>query len=253
MIDKTPFHILELAIKSACHSSQVYYVANPGNWGDALIRKGTLKYFKDMHLEFSEVVIHRILRILPFIKHGTILYGGGGGWCTLFNHSVAHVRQLAKRLNVLVLPSTYECFYEIRNVAFFCRDYYESLSHMPSATFCHDMAFYLDPIEMKKGSGIGYFFRTNRGSARRISIPEMNSDVSRYGNEYSDISEFIRRIAQYRIVLTDRLHVAIAGCLLEREVHLYPGSYFKNRSVYLSSMKNAFSNIYFHEDWSIQV
>jgi hypothetical protein len=42
--------------------------------------------------------------------------------------------------------------------------------------------------------------------------------------------------------------VAIAACLLGRELHLHPGGYFKNRAVFRSSIEGRFPNAHFHED-----
>jgi exopolysaccharide biosynthesis predicted pyruvyltransferase EpsI len=48
--------------------------------------------------------------------------------------------------------------------------------------------------------------------------------------------------------MTDRLHVAIASSLMGKEVHLYAGSYFKNKEVFLSTLKEYFPNVLFHDN-----
>jgi hypothetical protein len=84
-------------------------------------------------------------------------------------------------------------------------------------------------------------------SSRKNAIPAGNSDPSGAGRQTSDIFPFIREVGRYAVVHTDRLHVAIAACLLGREVHLYPGSYFKNRAVFLSSIRGYYADAHFHE------
>ena len=187
--------------------------------------------------------------MLPLLRGGTVIYGGGGGWCNLWNFSTKSVTKLNKRFNVIVLPSTYEFIYSIPGTNFFCRDLFESKQNMPDATFCHDMAFYIGKqfLGKGKGSGKGYFFRCDPESANKIKIPSNNNDISNKGNQLSNVSQFFDEINRFEVIFTDRLHVSIAACLLEKEVHLYPGSYFKNRAVYMSSMKYNFENIHFHD------
>ena len=249
---KDKFSILEETIKAECSRGPVYYLANRGNWGDGLIRYGTYKFFQDINLNYKELKsIKKTERLLTYLKGGTVIYGGGGAWCKLWNHSEIIVRKLKKRFKVIVLPSTYELNYSIPNTLFFCRDMFESKQNMPNATFCHDMAFYIGKQNSPKGNGNGkgYFFRTDKESANKIRIPSGNNDISLKGNHFSEITTFFEEINRFSVIYTDRLHVAIAACLLEKEVHLYAGSYFKNRAVYMSSMKDNFDNVYFHEEF----
>jgi len=81
----------------------------------------------------------------------------------------------------------------------------------------------------------------------RRSLVAKHSDISLKGSHLSSVYPFIDSIAKYGIIHTDRLHVAIAGCLLGLEVHLYPNSYFKNKAVYLSSIEGYYDNVFFHE------
>lgn len=53
--------------------------------------------------------------------------------------------------------------------------------------------------------------------------------------------DFIR---PYRSIRTDRLHVAIAGCLLGKEVEFHPNSYFKNEAIYRHSLEPRFPRIH---------
>jgi hypothetical protein len=187
--------------------------------------------------------------IIPLLRGGTVIYGGGGAWCKLWDHS-RHVNILKRRFKVIVLPSTYELSYSIPNTIFFCRDRFESKQNMPNAIFCHDMAFYIGKefLQNGKGSGKGFFFRYDQESSNRIKIPSCNNDISLKGNHLKEVSPFFDEINRFAVIYTDRLHVSIAACLLRKEVHLYPGSYFKNKAVYMSSMKDYFKNIYFHEE-----
>ncbi len=254
------FNKLAQLIKKECPGAPVYYIPNPGNWGDGLIRHGTLKFFNDIQLDFTEVSFKDLKQLQtnrtyrswrhPFGKKATVIYGGGGGWCKLWNHSSKYINELQDKYNFIVLPSTYESSYTVANTLFFARDKFESLYNMPQAFFCPDMAFYIksDFTSKIKGQGTGYFFRTDNESSRKIILPENNRDISLEGNHLSDISSFFEAIDQFEIIYTDRLHVCIASALLNKEVHLYQGSYFKNKALYLSSLKEYFNTVTFHEE-----
>jgi len=54
------------------------------------------------------------------------------------------------------------------------------------------------------------------------------------------VQEFFDALAPYDSIHTDRLHVAIASCLLGKKLTVYPGSYFKNEAVFRSSMDGLF-------------
>ena len=240
---------LKETIRKECEGG-VYYFPNPGNWGDALIRHGTIKFLNDMNLRY-EILRPKtsLVGIKQFIRGGTVIYGGGGAWCKAWDKSESIVDQFRKRFKVIVLPSTFENHYVIPNTKFFVRDIYNSKANMPEARFCHDMAFYIGD-EMKsnaKGSGKGYFFRTDKESSNKFKIPKNNIDLSQKANHMERIDGFFEQIDYFSAIYTDRLHVSIAGCLLNKEVHLYPGSYFKNESIYLSSMRDFFDNVYFHK------
>ncbi len=247
MLDE--FKFLEEVLQETTSKKPLYYIPNPGNWGDGLIRYGTLKFLNSINVDYRELRIKRKHAwCTHLLKKGCMIYGGGGGWSRLWDHALGYVTRFNKRHQVIVLPSTYECSYQISNTTFFCRDIFESQQNMPNAIFCHDLAFYIGRRPFHKGKGIGFFFRTDKESAGIIKIPPNNSDLSLKGNHLSDIEPFFEDINKYAVIHTDRLHVAIAACLLNKEVHIYPGSYFKNKAVYLSSMKGYFDKVYFHHE-----
>ncbi|MDD5159198.1 MAG: polysaccharide pyruvyl transferase family protein [Sulfuricurvum sp.] len=245
------FLLLEEVIIEKSKKCPVYYIANPGNYGDALIRYATLKFFRDIGLNFTELTSFKTNKRewwpTRFQPNAILIFGGGGAWCDLWNHE-SLVKKASKHFkHIIVLPSTYEITPSISNATYFCRDQYESKEQIPDALFCHDMAFYLGSISTPEGKGTGYFFRTDKESAGMIEIPMSNNDISSKGNHNTPIYSFFDETSQFSIIMTDRLHVAIAASLMGKEVHLYAGSYFKNRAVYLSTLKKYFPNVHFHE------
>jgi exopolysaccharide biosynthesis predicted pyruvyltransferase EpsI len=241
---------LEQTLKAVCQDGPVYYLPNYGNWGDGLIRAGTLRFLTDTGIPFQEVDhVSRRGRWLPWRQKGTLIYGGGGAWCNLWSHSLQTIRRVGWVFQqVVVLPSTFELNVRFRRHLLYSRDRFESQVHAPAARFCHDMAFCVRPQATASGSGTGWFLRTDGESAHRIAIPAGNYDISLDGNHLSEAGPFFDAVAKYAVIHTDRLHVAIAACLLGRELHLHPGGYFKNRAVFRSSIEGRFPNAHFHED-----
>lgn len=246
---KTAFDQLAAFLKPRCIPGRTFYLPNPGNWGDGLIRHGALKFFRHYGIETAELPMQKKAWFGPLLRGGTVIYGGGGAWCGMHTHSERVVRMLSRRFNVVVLPSTYDREFSIPRTAFFVRDQRGSAESMPAAEFCHDMAFFIgdDFKTGEAGRGEAHFFRDDRESAGRIQIPEDNVDLSKQGNHLTPIDGFFKEINRYRVVHTDRLHVSVAASLLGKEVHLYPGAYFKNRAIYESSLKPFFKNTQFHD------
>lgn len=254
------FDRLADTIKRKAKGQKVYYVANPGNWGDALIRYGTLKFFREYGIPYQEVN-HRFfktpsrLSLLRYFKNRVAVMGGGGAWCEGWQHGHRIARKMERSSNVIVLPSSFEYFFELDDrTMVFARDKFESRENMPMAEFCHDMAFFIDGDFKKNNisSGTGYFFRSDKESAGKVNIPESNIDLSTEGGHLTDVSEFFRKINRYSTIYTDRLHVGIAAGLLEKEVHLYQSRYFKIKAIYNSTIRENFDNIELHENFELR-
>jgi len=249
------FLLLEKIIKEKTKNGKIYYLHNSGNYGDSLIRYGTMKFFQDINLNFKQIKTFNLLRTEwwpTLIKpNATLIFAGSGAWCKFYNRE-AFIKKISKRFkNIIILPSTFEITPNIPNAIFFRRDNYESKENVPSSIFCHDMAFYIGSIESEKGNGKGYFFRKDIESLNKVNFIPQNIDISLKGNHLTPIFDFINEISKYEIIYTDRLHVAIGASLLKKEVHLFPNSYFKNKAIYLSSLKPFYENVYFHENFDL--
>lgn len=238
-------------IKSWIRDYPTFYIHNIGNWGDGVIRSASLKFLDNHNIKYSEIFsLAEIFENQERYSDSVLIYQGSGAFCNLWNHS-SIIEQLSGVFKkIIILPSTFEISFSLPNVYSFCRDFYESKINMPDAIFCHDFAFSMDITDYKyeKGEGIGYFFRTDIESLGQLKINSKNRDISLEGNHMSDPDGFISMISGYKIVFTDRLHVAIVAAILNKIVHFYPGSYFKNQAVYNSSMKDFFPNVFFHDN-----
>lgn len=85
-----------------------------------------------------------------------------------------------------------------------------------------------------------------------ISIPENNVDLSLAVPNFLSfidthpewlgysVKELFNFILHYDVVVTNRLHVAMVACLLNKSVQLYPNNYWKVRAVYEYSLGTRF-------------
>jgi exopolysaccharide biosynthesis predicted pyruvyltransferase EpsI len=76
---------------------------------------------------------------------------------------------------------------------------------------------------------------------------EFSVDVSLLGDAFSSVLPLFEIINRFERVVSDRLHIAIAGCLLGKDVTLLPGNYPKSQSVFFSSMRDNYPESSFSE------
>jgi exopolysaccharide biosynthesis predicted pyruvyltransferase EpsI len=244
-----PFYeCAELLKEFTNKSNPLFFLHNQGNWGDGVIRFASFQFLNYFKIDFIELnSINEIIDHRNLYSEKTIIYQGGGALCKFWDHSNIIIELSTIFKYVIVFPSTFQIHLSLSNVIFFRRDLFESKEYIPDSIFCHDMAFFLNPGNIETGDGIGYFFRTDRESLRLLSINSKNQDISLLGSHNSTPDGFIELISKNKIIFTDRLHVAIIGSLMNKIVHFYSGAYFKNKAVYLSSMKYNFPKTIFHE------
>ena len=159
---------LEETLRAICGRGPVYYLPNSGNLGDALIRFGTRKFLRDVGIDCTELSPGSSVGPLAQLRGGTVIYGGGGAWCSLWGGAERKVARFNRRFHVVVLPSTYEQRYVLGNTTFFRRDEFESREHMPDAVFCHDLAFYIGPLSAPCVVWDGPFLQDRRGKLREV-------------------------------------------------------------------------------------
>ncbi|MFN6944236.1 MAG: glycosyltransferase [Cytophagaceae bacterium] len=248
----------------------VDYLPNNGNVGDILIFASTLQVFQRHKISFQTIEGNEDER-------GDVLFLGGGGnliddYCWLLPRLQKLNRNYDK---VVILPHTIfgkkvlEVFEQLgENVYIFCREkksydfLFSSLKHKENIFLSNDMAFHFDyfPYKSKKTHGILNAFRKD-GEKGVQDIPVLNIDLSDElqlkGKPYSTefwrldywmdyLDDFLGLISQHNVIRTNRLHVAIAGALMDKKVEFYPNSYFKNEAVYSFSLANH-KNVSFKE------
>lgn len=257
------YQSVESYLKKISSSEELFFVANPGNAGDAAIALGTYHLFDKLGIapwpfDFND---------LPYVENKTIIFGGGGnlieGKYTEMHDAI--IKYLSLNNKCILLPHTIFGYEDIvtkantKNLVIFCRD---KISYKLCAIankfntrnifLDNDMAFsiskeFLKPFIERKGYGIFNGFRTDAESSHSIPIPIDNKDISLSWNGayWHDrelarvvVESLLMYLSRFKIVKTDRLHIAILSYLIGKFVYLYPNSYFKNRAVYETSLKS---------------
>jgi hypothetical protein len=267
---RRPFDELAEALLKAADGREIIFLQNDGNYGDSLIRYGTVRFFEDIGLRHREYdmakrthkavafgagIFHRLRQRCLFV------YSGSGAWSDVCTVGLRNVhRQMVANRNIFILPTTFQHFGLPPDVPVFVRDRFESLKLVPHAKFCHDMAFYLAFVAPERllssrvppKRALGLAFRTdNEGRNHGLASLSCNVDISALGRHNSDPLALLRLIDQFSQIATDRLHIAIGALLLGKRVLLAEGSHFKMRAIFHSSIKGIFDNCELVQDSEI--
>lgn len=248
------------------------YIPNPGNLGDMLIALATLEFFQRYNIKYRMYSGQKKARF--------IVYGGGGVWTNDYEKWMDRFLDLFKAAErVVILPSSFNDCQKLLGVlddrfVVFCRerksyDYLLAQNTSAKIILDHDMALRLTaygleykykldkhgPELLKKYNDISvkkisHFMRVDCETAGHYDTDIDISDLA-HGSAKSS-RDWIMLCAQVMlnlvdkadIVVTDRLHVGIAGLLLNKDVYLLDNSYGKLSSVYNHSLKK-FKNVHF--------
>ena len=258
---RRPFDQLAETLLKAASGREIIFLQNAGNYGDCLIRYGTLRFFEDIGLRYREYDMAKRTHKAAALAEGILdrlahqhlfVYSGSGAWADVSNVGLKNVhRQIAANKNIFILPTTFQYFGLPGTIPVFVRDQFESWKVVPHAKFCHDMAFYLAlvaperllPDRIAPDRTLGLAFRTdNEARDHGLAALPSNVDLSAFGTHISDPQVLLRMIDQFSEIVTDRLHIAIGAILLGKRVLLTEGCYFKIRAIYNSSIKGIFHN-----------
>lgn len=246
---------------------KIIYIPNPGNAGDSLIVLGTFTLFNKLNLNYEIGNINKIY------NNEILFYAGGGNLVGIYKNCKNFILKNQDKNEIVVLPHTINKEDEFiqnlnKNTILICRELYsyeyvkKHIKHKNNIFIFKDMAYYIDPQYLKKfqkkGEGCCNCFRLD-SEKTEIKIPNDNNDISQslregISNNTSNINiinstcdKVFLYLSNYEEINTNRLHVAIAGILLNKKVNLYPNSYWKNKAIYEYSIKDKYSNIKFIE------
>lgn len=249
---------LELFLKKYI-GRKVAYIPNPGNAGDAFIWYGTICLLDKIGLKYITSYNEKFL-----LSSDIVLFGGGGNLVPYYNDCADFIKRYMRRVNqLIILPHTIQGHEDLLknltpNVILFCRDllsfnYCKKIVPFPENIFLSkDLAFYANVEKYKKiglkSKGNLFALRTDRERhSASVKLPHANRDISVLGGikatttfevNLKVLDNFLSTIAQVKTVWTDRLHIGIAGFLLDKEVHLFDNTYGKNKSVYDTTIRS---------------
>jgi len=246
---------------------KIIYFPNPGNAGDRLIVYGTLEVFKKANLDWDFYDKNKNY------KNQLLFYAGGGNLVGLYRDCKAFINRFKNNNELVILPHTIKDEDLLlsnlgNNITFFCRErksfeYVNKVfKYKENVYLSKDLAFYIPTSILDKyksnGKGTCNLLRLD-GEKTNIKIPSDNIDLSitvlpkgptRWlCNDPKDIEnisdKIFKYISNYETVITNRLHLAIAGALIGKKVIFYANSYYKNEAVYNYSIKNKYPNVEF--------
>jgi exopolysaccharide biosynthesis predicted pyruvyltransferase EpsI len=214
---------------------EITFIGAPGNAGDAVITLATLPWIHSLQLE-----------------EDTIVFKGGG----LGHHGNLHelLDSLPRDRRLIVAPTSLDAAAADILTTFprahvFCRGAVSlalAKARGLSCELAHDLALATDCTRWRDLPAAGTLncFRGDVESATNHR-PTDNDDVSLAAhrtwtpdNCTETAHAFIRTIAGYRTVHTDRLHVGIIAGLLGRETHLYASRDHKITEVHAHSLRH---------------
>lgn len=246
----------------AYKDTEIIYVPNPGNAGDSLIAHATIQLFD--RLELNYILGNHLEKYTKRV----LFFGGGGNLVGLYKDCFNFIENNKNDNEIVLLPHTVNNEDELikslgDNVTIICREkrsfaYVHSLiKDKNKVLLAPDLAFSitgLDKYKSKTGSGTLNCYREDCEKTT-IPIPSGNIDLSMFllKAENTDNKEIIKQVSEsvfeyvsdYSMIKTNRLHIAIAGSLLNKAVIFNQNSYFKNEAVYEYMIKNNFENTVF--------
>ncbi len=171
--------------------------------------------------------------------------------------SYAHVLRHAKQANVYLADDMafHLAIEPVFANAHFHRPWHRSLplTLVLRGIYTHTFAQLLSYLRARDWMGRTGILNAFRIDVERspIGIPKDNCDISEVAshgthNELavsSSAVQLLRLVGDCNQLRTNRLHVAIAGALLGKEVWFYPNSYYKNQAIYEFSMQSRFPNV----------
>ena len=244
-------------------NQEIIYIPNPGNAGDSLIVFGTIQIFNELGLNW------KMGSISNEYHNKTLFYAGGGNLVRMYDNCRKFIEKNKDDNKIIILPHTIKEEDKLLsslndNIIIFCREktsynyVLKVFKHEKNVYLSKDMAFYinnLDKYKIIKGNGVCNVYRTDLEEKTNIKIPEDNSDLSntlnRNGNTtkinvIKDVSlSIFDHLSNFETINTNRLHIAIAGSLLDKNVNFYRNSYYKNKSVFEYSINNIYKNTIF--------
>jgi hypothetical protein len=204
---------------------RVGYVRPIGNVGDRLIELATVQLFATYGIGWQLVDP----QTPPPEGLDLLAFGGGGNMGTLYRNNYAlRTQALAVGLPLVILPQSFTTPEDRGFARVYVRER-GSLALHPGGILAPDLALGLDwPAPPRPDRDLGLFLRRD-GERTGWWKPRRQLDPVKW---VEDPGSYLALAARYRRLVTDRLHMAIAGLHAGRDVTLLANAYHKNRSMH---------------------
>lgn len=232
-----------------------------GGWaGDAFITLSTLEVFKNLELNYKIYMGDNDV----FYKNAVLFVCGSGNLVNYYNSvSLSLLRWDGMNIfrKIVILPSTINSHYDVLNsmcseVEILCRErvsYHLLKNNVENKKILltDDISFYFDIEKWKNKTPYLNHLVSIRNDSEKTDIPSEllppftnNNDIAENYlgkcKNYQEITKacfhFLDTISKYKVIYTNRLHIAIAATRMKRKVIFFNNSYFKNIAVYQNSL-----------------
>jgi exopolysaccharide biosynthesis predicted pyruvyltransferase EpsI len=205
---------------------RIGYIRPCGNVGDALIEWATFQLFEVFGIDWQRIDPEACEEV----DVEELVFGGGGNMGNRYrNNWELRGKALALGLPMTILPQTFTSVEDRPYKRVYVREQ-TSLVYCPQATVAPELALGFDcRVAKSPRRETGVFLRRD---------PERTSATHWFRRDPAKLcrtpQEYLELAAEYEHIVTDRLHFAICGLLLRRDVTLLPNDYHKNRSMHES-------------------
>lgn len=209
---------------------RIGFIISYGNVGDDLIHMATIQLLAEYGISWT--VQDPAGPVEDDVEE--LVFSGGGNMGRRYqNNWDLRGQALKLGLPMTILPQTYNSPEDRPYKRVYVRERM-SMKYCPGATLAPDLALGLDySTDMLPSKRLGVFRRRDaertsrnrwffRDPAKRCSTPE----------------EYLELAARYERIVTDRLHFAISGLIVGRDVTILPNAYFKNEAMYEMWLKD---------------
>jgi exopolysaccharide biosynthesis predicted pyruvyltransferase EpsI len=203
---------------------RIGYISPYGNVGDQLIEWATVQLFDVFGIDWRRVDPQ--LPVEPDVDE--LVFGGGGNMGNRYrNNWELRGQALALGRPMTILPQSFNSAEDRSYQRVYVRER-ASLSYCGHATLAPDLALGLDcHVAGQPTNELGVFLRRDR---ERVGWSRwFRRDPAKL---CATPRAYLELAACHDRIVTDRLHFAICGLLLGRDVTLLPNDYHKNRAMY---------------------
>jgi exopolysaccharide biosynthesis predicted pyruvyltransferase EpsI len=193
------------------------FIRPVGNVGDDLIALATHQLFEKFAIRWREATPD------DCSDCDELAFGGGGNMGRMYQMNWdLRTRCLETGLPVTILPQSFTTAEEREFHRVYVRER-GSQELYPSGILAPDLALGLEyATSTQPQVDLGVFLRRDRFRWRRKDPVRMCDSVT----------EYLELAARHARIITDRLHFAISGLIVGRQVALLGNSYHKNRSIH---------------------